>query len=365
MTIFPPIGPSQHDLISFLQFEKFDVSWAGASLRKDLFCFGSDDGRILFADVNGTVQPQPQRVTVSEEAINGVAFVQRWLMVSTRNELMLWTLPVKNGEKLMGAPFPIGAHGVLAARSGKFFAPLGREGVMVCRPDAGREQAVSISTGAMDDAYFYRMAIVEPFMGQEVIAVALRRGGVAAMEFNGEDEQHKLSALTFDGLDVVDICPLNVEAAPGGAVAVGRDGTLILFRDVLKDSEPGTVKYESIKGDVYRLLSAQGYLFILTTEGLYVIAGLIDRFLNGAANNPVTPVLTVPMEAVEANLGNDQIVWIVMPDGVLRFDVEVLKQITPTNLTHGEMKQETPTRKKPTWHRNELNQQSTLVPAGT
>jgi hypothetical protein len=360
MTAFPAARMGARELISFVRFDDFEVSWAGPSLRNDLFCFGSEDGRILFADWQGIVQHKPVLAVPSHEAVNGVAFLDRWMSVSTRQEIMLWTPPRKPGDSSMGVPIPIGAHGVVAGHSGYFLAPLGRSGLLSFRPSEGREQTVTVSSGASEETYFYRLISVRGVGGQEIVASAARQGGVAAMEFRGEDQKHTLSTFSFDGLDVVDLCPLGTEAG-AGAAAVGKDGTLILFRDVLRDSRPRTVKYESVKGVAYRLLSAHGYLFLLTSEGLYVIAGLVDHFMQGASDNPVTPVLAVPMEAVDLGLGSDQWVWIVMPEGVLRFDVRKLEQITPDDLARGELREQIPTALTPDWRERRVEQRSKLV----
>ncbi len=261
----------------------------------------------------------------------------------------------------MGTPIPFGAHGVIAGHSGYFLAPLGRSGLLFYQPKEGPEQAITISSGATEDAYFYRLISLQAADGKEIVACAARRGGIAAMEFNGEDQRHMLSALTFNGLDVIDLCPLGIADAPEGAAAIGRDGTIILFRDVLRDCSPVTVNYESIKGTAYRILSARGYLFLLTSEGMYVIAGLIERFLKDAADNSVTPVLALPMEAVDANLGSEHWVWIVMPNGVLRLDVELLARTTPAKLAQSEFKNLSPTPMTPDWQRQEGQQHSRPV----
>jgi hypothetical protein len=193
--------------------------------------------------------------------------------------------------------------------------------------------------------------------GQEIVASAVRCGGVAAMVFRGEDEKHILSTFTFNGLDVVDLCSLGKETAPEAAAALGRDGTLVLFRDVLRDRQPGTVKYQSVKGTAYRLLSARGYLFLLTSEALYVIAGLVDRFLT-AAEDTVTPVLVIPMEAVDAGLGGDRWLWIVVPDGVLRLDIELLDHLSPTGVERRELKDELPMIITPEWREQQVEQSS-------
>jgi hypothetical protein len=61
MTPFPAIPNGDRALLSPIRFDGFDVSWAGASPHKDLFVFGSEDGRILFADLEGVVRLQPQK----------------------------------------------------------------------------------------------------------------------------------------------------------------------------------------------------------------------------------------------------------------------------------------------------------------
>jgi len=275
------------------------------------------------------------------------------MCASTRNEILL-----RLDNSKQGAIFPMGAHGVIAGHSGYFLAPLGREGLLFCRPKEGPEQTVTVSSGPTEDAYFYRLISLQASSGQEIVACATRRGGVAAMEFRGEDQKHTLSTITFDGLDVVDLCPLGLQAAPEAAAALGRDGTLVLFRDVLSDRGPLAVKFQSIKGTAYRLLSARGHLFLLTSEALYVISDLVDRFVNADAPSLVTPVLAVPMEAVDAGLGSEQWLWIVMPDGVLRFDIELVNQIKLNDLKRGERREQSLTVFSPEWHRQRIEQSS-------
>jgi hypothetical protein len=357
MTAFPAARLGSRELISAMRFNNFEVSWAGASLKPGLFTFGSEDGRILFADSQGIEQSKPVIFAPSRESINGVAFLDQWMCVSTRNEILLWTPPRKPGEPSMAAPIPMGAHGVIAGYRGYFLAPLGRAGFLSCRPRTGAEQIVTVNSGPYEDAYFYRMISLQASDGQEIMASAARRGGVAAMEFGGEDQKHVLSTFTFNGLDVVDLCSLGRQTAPAAAAALGSDGTLILFRDVLRDRQPGTVRYQSVNGTAYRLLSARGYLFLLTSEALYVIAKLVDRFLN-AAEDTVTPVLVIPMEAVDAGLAGDRWLWIVMPDGVLRLDIELLDHISPAGLERGELTDQVPTIITPEWRQHQVEQTS-------
>lgn len=364
MTSIPANSNGERALLVPIRFEGFDVSWAGASPYPDLFAFGSEDGRILFADAAGIVRQQPQQAAPSGEAINGLAFYQRWMCVSTRNEVVLWTLPALPGENLKGATIASGAHGVIVGLSGYFLAPVGRSGLLSCQPRDGREQIVNVASSATGKAYFYRLISLQSADGSEIVACAARRGGVVAMEFKGENQRHTLSTLTFNGLDVVDLCPLGMANAPEGAAAVGREGTIVLFRDVLRDSSPVTVNYEFIKGTAYRILSTHGFLFLLTSERMYVVAGLIERFLRGDSDNSITPVLPLPMEAVDANLGSDNWVWIVMPEGVLRLDVELLTQMIATKYAQSEFTNLSPKSMILDWHKQEVEQDSRPVLAG-
>ena len=113
-----------------------------------------------------------------------------------------------------------------------------------------------------------------------------------------------------------------------GWFAVGIDGTIILFKDVFHDKQPGTIRYEAIRGIVRRILSADKYLFLLTSEGLYVIFGLVEHYLAGSEVNPFTPILVVPMQGTDANVVGDRWILIVTQGGVLRMDIDLLQPIS-------------------------------------
>jgi hypothetical protein len=299
----------------------------------------------------------------SGEAVNGVAFLKRWMMVSARDEVMLWTLPADGSTEVKGASFPLGSHGVIAGLSGYFFAPLGRSGLMICRPQEGEVQSVDINEPVSDDTYFYRVTSFNNAAGQEVIACATRRGGVGVMEFRGADHKHALTTATFAGLDVVDLCTIRTDAGSTALAAVGRDGALVLFRDALHDRHPVTIRYEAIEGTVYRLLSAHGYLFVLTSKAMYVIADLVSSVGGRVAFNRETPVLALPMEAVDANLVGDRWVFIVMPDRVLRLDVELLSQAPKADGPESQVRSMRPDWLHPDWQQREIEQKTLSVAA--
>jgi hypothetical protein len=348
MRELPPARKGSRELVASMRFQDFEVSWAGASPSPSGFCFGSEDGRVLLTDTDGEPRGPTQPVMRPGEAINGIAFLPPWMGVSTRNEIRIFTLSMKPGEGTKVAPVPLGAHDIIAGFSGYFFAPLGQIGFMYCRPTNEQEQVATVSSGPTNEFYCYRMISLQGTLGEEVIACAGRRGGVAALEFKGEGRKHRLSTLTFPTLDVVDICPLLLGERSASAVAVGIDGTIMLFRDVLRDQRPLTIRYGIIKGKAYRILSAGGNLFLLTSRGFYVITEVVEPFLDGR-NSVITPVLVLDLQAVDANLAGSQWVLIVMPDGVLRFDVDLLEENKPADLLPKESRDLVPITLEPAW----------------
>src|SRR5712672_2645087 len=74
-----------------------DVSWAGTSPNLKSLCFGSDDGKVVFAeDAQSELESGPPiQISPSREAINGVAGFEKWLAVSTRAEIVVFSLTLK------------------------------------------------------------------------------------------------------------------------------------------------------------------------------------------------------------------------------------------------------------------------------
>ncbi len=368
MNSFPLASTGSRDLISSIPVEGMDVCWAGPTLGNRAFCFGSEDGRLLITDYQGVPFDRAYKVNQSGEAVNGVAFLDRRFAVSTRNEIMVFTLPPKQRGESRVAPIPFGAHDVITGVSGHFFAPIGRAGLMSCLPTEGESQEITVSGGPEGEVYFYRVISLRAIGGEEVLACATRSGGIASLEFRAAESQRTVSTLTFGGLDVIDVCPLLPGQPSTAAAALGKDGTLILFRDVLHEKTPTTVKYGAIKGVAYRLLCVRGSLFLLTSEGIHVITGLVDGVLTGKTKDPVTPVLVVPMEAVDASAVGEQWILIVMPDGILRLDVELLQAYKPVNLrvgerrdiVLGEIREELPVFINPPWKSGTIEQTASV-----
>jgi hypothetical protein len=336
--------------------EGFEVCWAGPHPFEQGFCFGSLDGRILFTDEEGVQLIPLEDGSVSKEAINGIARVEIWVAVSTRQEVNFKRLLGTEGSPRSRLMIPYGAHDITTTASGYFIAPLGRTGMMALRPPFTPETRVTIYSFA-EGLYTYRVIGLRSFAGTEVLACACRLGGIAVGEFSGAQQKLPMTAATFKGLDVVDICPLDPGADSLAAAALGRDGTLILSRDVLQDKKPLTMKFSSVKGIAYRALSCRGDIYLLTSKGLYVLGELASRFLDKKLVNGITtPVLPLSMEAVDMNLAANRWLLVVMANEVRKFDVELIHQSIPDQLRDGEFQEFQEAALNPDWERFDIEQ---------
>ena len=84
----------------------FVVCWAASNPFGQGFFFGSEDGQLLLTDEEGRALRHPFPGSTSGEAVNGIAGFGKWLAVTTRQDVTLWTLPEKRGGKTFRATFP-------------------------------------------------------------------------------------------------------------------------------------------------------------------------------------------------------------------------------------------------------------------
>jgi hypothetical protein len=202
---------------------------------------------------------------------------------------------------------------------------------MVVEPPFRSKSPPTALEDTRESLYVYRVIGLRSQSGTEVIACAARTAGIAAGEFSGS-QTHKMRTAVFEGLDVIDVCPLDSEGDSLAVSALSRDGSVILFRDVLADEKPLTMKFNRVQGTAYRLLSHNGELYVLTSRGVYALCKLAARFLaNELHNGVVTQVLTMPMDAVDANLAEHWLL-VVMPDEVRRFDTNWIHDNIPEDV---------------------------------
>lgn len=329
MNDLQPANTSNSPLFAHFKFDDFEVSWAGLNPFRTGFCFGSEDGRLLFTDEEGNTLFMAKG-SKSGEAVNGMARLDKWLVVSTRAEINIWQLPDNQGGNRALVVFPHGAHGVLATPDGSLFAPLGRTGFLATQPPFGATSSATVVSGGPESWYCYRLASVRSGDGQDLLACANRLGGVGVTTYQKDLKSLSISDISFSGLDVVDVCALNPGSESLAVAAVGRDGTLILVRDMWNQTKPITMKFGNIEGTAYRLMSCRGHLFLLTSKGMYVLADIATRFAAGEAiDYSSTSVLELPLEAVDARMCGDRWLLIVLPDEVLRVDIDLIHQSIP------------------------------------
>jgi hypothetical protein len=308
------------DLSSVIRFDGFEVCWAGSAPRENALCFGSEDGRLLLTNESGEGLSSPTTLSRSGEAINAVAWLPDWVSVTTRHEVNLQKLSTgKRGQ----ATLPNGAHAVVATEAGYFVCAAGRLGLVLARPDPDLSHSPFIVGSPEENArYFYRIINLRAPAGGEVLACATRKDGIAALEFRGEQENYSLDTISSPGFDVVDVCALEPGLDSLALAALGRDGMLVFFRDVLVDKHPVTMKFKNLPGIAYRVLSCRGDIYLVTSKGLFVLGKLAERVLQGDVSRPtMTPMLTLPMEPVDANLAHDRWLLVVDSEQVRKFDV--------------------------------------------
>ncbi len=85
-----------------------------------------------------------------------------------------------------------------------------------------------------------------------------------------------------------------------------------------------TMVFDKMRGTPYSIHSAQGHLFILTSEELYALEGIVDRFLGGDRIDAGIRAKSMDVDAVDCTIVNDEYLLVVLEDGVLISMVESL-----------------------------------------
>lgn len=310
-----------------MSFPGMEVSWAGSGRQDGEFCFGSDDGKLLFADAQGQKLKVIPTGDGPAEAVNGVAFIgNNAIAVSTRHEVVL--LNEFTSEGAHRAVFHCGAHGVIATHDGHFVAPLGTSGLMTATPSQDEDQRFIVSIAPNRTLNYYSVVGLNSPGQPELLVCAVRSGGIATTSIASEGVTGEIRSIFSPGLDFIDVCSQATAASPRAVAAVSKDGTVALTADALYDVAPVKVKFNEVRGVAYRIFSVDGNIILLTSAGLYALDGLSRRFLAG---EPVNRVPTrggrIPIEAVDANICAEGTLLVVLPGTVLQLDVSLLCEV--------------------------------------
>jgi len=307
--------------IRTISLPNFEISWAGVSPGRPGYWFGSDDGRVQLMGLDGAELIGPYAIARSEEAVNGIAFVDGLMAVSTRNDVTFLKVPEPRNGHIPRTVFHGGAHGVVSTHGGCIIAPMGRRGILLMDPRPESVQRVRILKPADEALYIYKVVNLASSDRREILACAGRRGGFATMPLSGVGLENYGKKLRPVGVDFVDVAALDVGGFPFAVAALGLDCSVHFVCDLLGD-QATTRLHLSLRGErAYRILCAEGHVFLLTDKGLYAFKDLAVRFLRGEEINDPT-ARRLDLEAVDASLGPDRSLLVVMPDCVydVKFD---------------------------------------------
>jgi hypothetical protein len=300
----------------------FEVCWAGPNPLGDGFCLGAEDGLLQLFENDRPVGPAIQ-ASASSEAINSVAGIGKWLAVSTRREMNF--IHFVNFESMNGKMprfrTPFGAHHVGVTNSGYFVATLGRAGLFFA--DMAKDDLLITTPGS--DFCAYRLLIIPEIDGNDVIVCAGRSGGIAFGAWHPSQSQTKMQTMSFAGFDAIDVCSIGSAENPRAIAALGRDGSLVLFRDILNDPKPGTLKYATLSGTAYRAVCCRGHLFVLTSDGLYGLWNLAENFVHrDSSPDWETQILVMPIQSIDINVVAANRILVVELENVIQINVDAI-----------------------------------------
>ena len=324
----PPLDAGNTPLWKELLTDREDLSWAGASAGDRGFCFGTEDGAVFWTNFDGVQYGEPlinAAFDDYEEAVNGIAFNAGRMVVTTRSGSAVWKNAEGKASKRKAGRIGEGSHGVVAALNGAFFLPLNIGGLMSVYEETPSHYSTFVSNSQAMDLNVYRAISLTSPDGKQVVGIAARRGGVAAGFYKPGDVMG-LTALVVPGADIIDICPTGNPKFPTAVFTLTRDSGILIFRDVVTDRDPVTVRYEGILGVAYRIISAGEFVFVLTSRALHVIHNLVDYRNSEFRVNRRTPSTSFKVEAVDMNIVGQRWLLLLTACGVLRLDLNELHE---------------------------------------
>ncbi len=311
-----------------------EPSWAGEVTGTHTLCIGTESGELVInpflTDGDSLVIPAETREVKARswdlkglsEPINCVAFAGNLLGVSTRSEVAFYERD-QTFEKIkpVGPVHPGGAHGILTTASGGFIAPLGLGGLLLMelRPEGSPIIETGRANGVGLD--FYKLARLNPTGRSSLFACAARHDGLLRISLDPDSKHFTIFGHVFSGLDVIDVCSLNVPGWPFAVAGLARDQTVLLCRN-LWDDEPIAVRYgDLIQGTPYTILNVQGHLIILTSRTLAILPDAVTRFLTNDFPRSSRTGWKIEIQAVDAYLAFERYLLLIVDGGIQVIDV--------------------------------------------
>jgi hypothetical protein len=329
-----------------------EISWAGECPWTGGPCFGSEGGKLyipqLFnpADYGlGPVAVWP--FPVADDVINGVAFSNTSVGVSTANEVRVYERPsFPRPLEQIGFTFDGGAHGITATASGGFIAPLGIDGLLLIDVLPDRKITMRNTLVPQPSPNFYKIASLGRVGRKEIFACAARDRGILAATLDGTNIQ-QLTGHSLPGLDFIDVCSLRSPKWPLAMAALSTERTLVLSRNVLEDL-PRPLHIEGLSGKAYSLLSAKGHIFLLTSGMLVILPNLASRFLENDTWDRPLIISEISIQAVDFYLKGEQTIYTILVDSVLALDIDRVVHQKSQSTSH--FSSEHPTSIEPRWN---------------
>jgi hypothetical protein len=286
-----------------------DVTWVGPNFRTNGLVLGFDNGSIIFTVAATGHVSDPEQLSPSGEAINGIAANGAGgLAVSTRSEVSFFQAN-SSVEPTRVDFFPGGAHGVIATKSGSYVAPLGPNGLLIVRPTNDFLQK-EVTKGTEGKLHFNRAASLHDQLGTETLIFANRKNGVGLCVFSSDERPRVVHTMGFEGIDVVDVCAVSTGSL--SAIAVSKTADLLWINDTSQNTDPVVIRPTHVEGAVYRALATSRHLFVLTSKALYVWFDFVNRAIAGQFASTEMVRLVLPIDAIDMYLLDDQYLFLVM-----------------------------------------------------
>jgi hypothetical protein len=309
------MGKDYLGIIVAKMFTPEPPTWMGRGFLPHELWVGTEKGRLFSVDPDRGVLRDPFSVVGSGEAINGVAFTDKLMAVSNRSEVVIQERIIGIGPCVLDG----GAHGVIASEGGRILAPMGSDGLLIVRPsdDGPPTSTILRSNGATP--YFYQTVQIGTLeQGREWFASACRDDGIVLIPIgpgreNGEFElMSKTNPRTGKVEDIVSLCSLHRPGHPYALALLSIDKTVYFTTDVRTVAFTG-IALDRMDGTPYSIHSAQGHLFILTSEKLYVMKDVAERAIRDPKGFSRDPIKSFSLEAdaVDCSIVDDEYLLLV------------------------------------------------------
>jgi len=317
-------------------FPTFEISCV-ASAPDGGLCFGSEDGRLRFTKIDGPAGARDVTAVESGEAINGIAFSDNIMVVSTRQEIVV----CKDYKDPVPTKLDRGAFGLIQTMHRRVVAGLGKSGIFMMQSSS--EGGAGFSQVIEREPHIYQISAAGGFHGEDWIICAARRNGIVSLVVNKE-EIRPVAGMAFREKgrysDVIDVAPLTSVNYPHAAIGIGKDCEFHFVRDSFSPLPPNGIferhsfSFPPVKGTAYRLFACGDDVLVLTGTNLVRLIGLAKEMLSHPADAYQIKAGVIKLDAVDASILYDRWLMIVCTDGVSMFDLRKLLKSEENQYQH-------------------------------